>query len=58
MRDNFLELVSPIEEAVLGVKMEVNELRHVASKREKKDGNNWLPILSPLGPTLKHKKGK
>jgi hypothetical protein len=34
VRDNFFELISPIEEAVLGVKMEVNELRHVASKRE------------------------
>jgi hypothetical protein len=31
---DFLNFISPIEEAVLGVKMEVNELRHVASKRE------------------------
>jgi hypothetical protein len=34
--DNFFELVSPIEEAVLGMKMEVNELRHVASKEREK----------------------
>jgi hypothetical protein len=34
--DNIFKLVSPIEEAVLGVKMEVNELRHVASKERKK----------------------
>ena len=58
VRDNFFELISPVEEAVLGMKMEVNELRHVASKREKKDGNNRLPILPPPGPTLKHKKGE
>jgi hypothetical protein len=39
VRDNFLELISPIEEAVLGVKMEVNELRHVASNgRDKIEG--------------------
>ena len=36
VRDYFLELISPIEEAVLGVKMEVNELRHVASKESEK----------------------
>ena len=36
VRDNFLELISPIKEAVLGVKMEVNELRHVASKESEK----------------------
>jgi hypothetical protein len=36
VRDHFLELVSPIEEAVLGVEMEVNELRHVASKEREK----------------------
>jgi hypothetical protein len=37
--DNLFELISPIEEAVLGVKMEVNELRHVASNgRDKIEG--------------------
>jgi hypothetical protein len=36
VRYNFFKLVSPIEEAVLGVKMEVNELRHVASKERKR----------------------
>jgi hypothetical protein len=48
VRDNFFELISPIEEAVLGVKMEVNELRHVASKREKKTviiGSQSYPLL-------------
>jgi hypothetical protein len=36
VRDNVFQFVSPIEEAVLGVKMEVNELRHVASKESEK----------------------
>jgi hypothetical protein len=51
VRYNFFKLVSPIEEAVLGVKMEVNELRHVASKERKKtviiDPN---PIPSEANP--------
>ena len=37
--DNFFKLISPIEEAVLGVKMEVSELRHVASIKRK---SSWL----------------
>ena len=44
---NFFKLISPIEEAVLGVKMEVSELRHVASKKRK---SSWLidPQSYPL----------
>jgi hypothetical protein len=36
VRDNFFQLISPIKEAILSVKMEVNELRHVASKESEK----------------------
>jgi hypothetical protein len=36
MMENFFNLISPIEEAVLSVKMEMNELRHADSREEKK----------------------
>jgi hypothetical protein len=45
--NNFFKLIGPIEEAVLCVKMEVSELRHVASKKRK---SSWLidPQSYPL----------